>query len=95
MNVTSKNIDTAIGDRAIRLLQEHRLECPSLTGASAVVARQIGVGRESVHCCALQADMYGGLGNGATSFERVEIVSISLPIGVSERNRERCPIAPK
>jgi hypothetical protein len=35
------------GDRAVRLVREHRAEYPSLTAASAAVARQVGVVTES------------------------------------------------
>jgi len=38
----------ALRDRAVRLVREHRAEFPSLTAASAALARQVGVGHESV-----------------------------------------------
>ncbi len=50
-----KKIDPALRDRAIRLVREHRSEYPSLTAASAAVARQVGVGHESVRRWVLQA----------------------------------------
>lgn len=43
-----KKIDPVLRDRAVRLVREHRSEYPSLTAASAAVARQVGVGHESV-----------------------------------------------
>ena len=43
-----KKIDSALRDRAVRLVREHRAEFPSLTTASAALARQVGVGHESV-----------------------------------------------
>jgi hypothetical protein len=48
MYVMPKKIDPALRDCAVRLVREHRSEYPSLTAASAAVARQIGVGHESV-----------------------------------------------
>jgi len=48
MYAMPKKIDPGLRDRAVRLAREHRSECPSLTAASADVARQIGVGHESV-----------------------------------------------
>jgi hypothetical protein len=47
MYVMPKKIDPALRDRAVRAVREHRSEYPSLTAASAAVARQIGVGHES------------------------------------------------
>ena len=43
-----KKIDSALRERAVRLVREHRAEFPSLTTASAALARQVGVGQESV-----------------------------------------------
>ena len=48
MCVMPKKIDPALRDRAVRLVREHRLEYPSLMAASAAVARQVGVGHDSV-----------------------------------------------
>ena len=52
-----KKIDPALRDRAVRLVREHRSEYPSLTAASAAVARQVSVGHESVRRWLLQADI--------------------------------------
>ena len=68
-----KKIDSALRDRAVRLVREHRLEYPSLTAASAAVARQVGVGHESVRRWVLQADIDDGTRDGVTSVESVEI----------------------
>jgi len=48
MAAMPKKIDRALRERAVRLVREHRSEYPSSTAASAAVARQIGVGHESV-----------------------------------------------
>ena len=50
-----------------------RSEYPSLTAASAAVARQIGVGHESVRRSVLQADIGDGTRDGVTSVEHAEI----------------------
>lgn len=52
-----KKIDPALRERAVRLVREHRSEYPSLTAASAGVARQVGVGNEPVRRWVLQADI--------------------------------------
>ncbi|WP_133755645.1 IS3 family transposase [Naumannella halotolerans] len=68
-----KKIDPALRDRAVRLVREHRSEYPSLTAASAAVARQVGVGHESVRRWVLQADIDDGTRDGITSVEHAEI----------------------
>lgn len=68
-----KKIDSALRDRAVRLVREHRLAYPSLTAASAAVARQVGVGHESVRRWVLQADIDDGTRDGVTSVESAEI----------------------
>jgi len=68
-----KKIDSAIRDRAVRLVREHRSEYPPLTAASAAVARQVGVGHESVRRWVLQADIDDGTRDGVSSVEHAEI----------------------
>jgi transposase len=73
MYVMPKKIDSALRDRAVRLVREHRSEYPSLTAAAAAVARQVGVGHESVRRWVLQADIDDGTRDGVTSIESAEI----------------------
>ena len=68
-----KKIDLALRERAVRLVREHRSEYPSLTAASAAVARQVGVGHESVRRWVLQADIDDGTRDGMSSAEHAEI----------------------
>ncbi len=46
-----KKIDEELKARAVRLVTDHLGEYPSVTAASAVVATQVGVGKESVRRC--------------------------------------------
>ena len=55
-----KKIDAELKARAVRLVNDHRGGYSSLTAAAAVVAKQLGVGKESVRRSALQADIDGG-----------------------------------
>jgi transposase-like protein len=80
MYVMPKKIDSALRDRAIRLVREHPSEYPSLTAASAAVARQVGVGHESVRRRLLRADIDGGVRNGVTSVEQAEIKRLKTEI---------------
>lgn len=43
-----KVIDPELKSRAVRLVLERRAEYPTATGAVAAVARQVGVGKESL-----------------------------------------------
>jgi len=73
MYVMPKKINPALRNRAVRLVREHRSECPSLKASSAAVARQIGVGQKSVRRSALLADIHDGIWDGVTCAEHVEI----------------------
>ena len=68
-----KKIDPALRDRAVRLVREHRSEYPSLSAASAAVARQLSVGHESVRRWVLQADIDDGTRDGVSSVEHAEV----------------------
>ena len=83
-----KKIDPALRERAVRLVREHRAEYPSLSAASAAVARQVGVGRESVRRWVLQADIDDGNRDGLTSAEHAEIKKLK-----AENNRLREDVA--
>ena len=83
-----KKIDSALRDRAVRLVREHRSEYPSLTAASAAVARQVGVGHESVRRWVLHADIDDGTRDGVTSVESAEIKKLK-----AEKTRLREDVA--
>ena len=55
-----KKIDPNLKARAVRLVNDHRAEYASLTAASEAVAKQLGVGKESVRRWVLQADVDAG-----------------------------------
>jgi transposase len=68
-----KKINPELKERAIRLVREHRAEYSSTTAAAAAVARQLGVGKESVRRWVVQAEVDGGSRPGTTSEESAEI----------------------
>ena len=55
-----KRIDEQLKDRAVRLVTEHQQEYPSLSAACEAVARQVGVGKESVRRWVRQAEVDRG-----------------------------------
>ena len=68
-----KKIDPELKARAVRLVMEHRGEYPNLTAAAQAVAKQVGVGKESVRRWVIQADVDAGRREGTTSEESAEI----------------------
>ena len=68
-----KKIDEQLKTRAVRLVTEHRREYPTLTAACEAVARQVGVGKESVRRWVRQAEVDRGEREGLTSAESEEI----------------------
>lgn len=68
-----KKVDPELKARAVRLVMEHRGEYPNLTAASQAVAKQVGVGKESVRRWVIQADVDAGRREGTTSEESAEI----------------------
>lgn len=68
-----KKIDPALRERSVRLVREHRAEYPSTAKAIAAVARQEGVGAESLRRWVVQADIDAGDRDGQTSEEHAEI----------------------
>jgi transposase-like protein len=68
-----KKIDEQLKDRAVRLVTEHQQEYPSLSAACGAVARQVGVGKESVRRWVRQAEVDRGERVGVTSQESEEI----------------------
>lgn len=68
-----KLIDPQVRERAVRLVLDHRAEYPSNAKAIAAVARQEGVGVESLRRWVVQAEIDAGSRDGKTSEEHAEI----------------------
>lgn len=75
-----KKIDEQLRARAVRLVTEHQQEYPNLTSACAAVARQVGVGKESVRRWVRQAEVDGGLREGRTTEELAEIRELKAKV---------------
>lgn len=71
-----KKTDDVLKGRAVRLMLEHVKEYPSRAAVIAVVARQEGVGRESVRRWVVQAEMDTGGREGVLSEEAAEIKTL-------------------
>lgn len=68
-----KKIDEELKQRAVRLVTEHQQEYSSLTAACEAVARQVGVGKESVRRWVRQDEVDRGERTGVTTEESEEI----------------------
>lgn len=60
----------------MRLVNDHQGEYSSLTAAAAVVAKQPGVGKESVRRWVIQSQVDAGQRQGATTEELAEIKAL-------------------
>ena len=68
-----KIIDPELKARAVRLVNEHQQEYPSLTAAAAAVAKQLGFGKETVRRWVIQDQVDAGTRDGVTTQESEEI----------------------
>ena len=73
MQSVPKKIDEQLKARAVRLVLEHQAEYPSRQAAVEAMARQLGVGKESVRRWVLQAEVDSGTKAGVSSSEQDEI----------------------
>lgn len=75
-----KKINAEVKARAVRLVSEHRQEYPSDTAAAAAVAKQLGLGRESVRRWVVQAQVDAGGRDGVSSEELAEIKALKAKV---------------
>ena len=68
-----KKINAELRVRALRMVQEHEQDYPSQTAVVEAVARQLGLGRETVRRWLVQAEIDEGGRPGVTSAEQAEI----------------------
>lgn len=69
-------------------MHEHRAEYSSTTAAAAAVARQLGVGAESVRRWVVQSEVDGGIRAGVTSEEHAEINRLRARVRRLEQDNE-------
>lgn len=88
MQFVPKKIDEQLKSRAVRLVTDHRQEYPSLTAACEAVAKQVGVGSESVRRWVRQDEVDRGQRPGVTSEENEEIKRLKAKVRRLEEDNE-------
>jgi transposase len=73
-----KKVNPELRARAVRMVSEHREDYPSITAASLAVAKQLGLGRETVRRWVVQAEIDAGGRAGMTSAEHAEIKRLKV-----------------
>jgi transposase len=68
-----RKITPELRERALRLIADHQADYPSMTAAVEAVAKQLGLGRETVRRWVVQSDIDAGARAGITSVEQAEI----------------------
>ena len=68
-----KKISPEMKARAVRMVLEHRDDYPSVRAAAGAVAKQLGLGRETVSRWVRQAEIDSGAKPGMTSEEHEQI----------------------
>ena len=75
-----KKISPEVKARAVRMVQEHQQDYPSVTAAAAAVAKQLGLGRETVRRWVVDAEVDAGTRSGTTSVEHAEIKALKAQV---------------
>lgn len=75
-----KKFSPEVKARAVRLVQEHQEDYPSVTAASAAVAKQLGLGRETVRRWVVNAEVDAGSRPGTSSTEHAEIKALKAKV---------------
>jgi transposase-like protein len=75
-----KKINPEVKARAVRMVQEHQQDYPSATAAARAVARQLGLGRETVRRWVVDAEVDAGERPGVSSTELAEIKALKAKV---------------
>jgi transposase len=85
---SKKRYPAELKERAVRMVLELRREDPGDHGVINRVARQLGVGDESLRSWVKRSEIDGGLRSGVTSAERVELAELRKEVRDLRRANE-------
>lgn len=71
-----RKIEPAVKERAVRRVLEHRAEYPTMTAAVVAVARQEGIGKESLRRWVAQAEVDAGQRPGVSTEESEQVKAL-------------------
>jgi transposase len=75
-----KKISPEVKARAVRMVAEHQQDYPSVTAAAAAVAKQLGLGRETVRRWVVDAEVDAGTRSGTTAADHAEIKALKAKV---------------
>ena len=75
-----KKISPELKERAVRMVQEHQQDYPTVTAAAGAVPNQLGLGRETVRRWVVDAQVDAGTRPGTTSTEHAEIKALKAKV---------------
>lgn len=87
-NLSQKRYPSELKERGVRMVLDLRCEDPGDKGVVARVARQLGVGVESLRTWVNQAEIDGGRRPGVTTAEHDELVELRKEVRELRRANE-------
>lgn len=88
MNKKSNRFSPEVRERAVRMVQDHRAEYPSLWAAIEYIAPKIGCVRQTLYRWVRKIEIDTGLRDGVTSEERDRIKALEREVKESRRANE-------
>ena len=83
-----KKVDPELKARAVRLVTEHQQEYTSMNAAAGAVAKQLGLGQETVRRWVVQSLVDAGDREGRSSEELAEIKTLKAKVRRLEEDNE-------
>ena len=93
MNKKSNKFSPEVRERAVRMVQEHRGEYPSLWAAIESIAPKIGCVPQTLHDWVKRSEIDGGTRAGVTTAERDQIKALEREVKELRRANEILKLA--
>jgi transposase len=93
MNKKSNKFSPEVRERAVRMVQEHRGEYPSLWAAIESIAPKIGCVAQTLHDWVKRAEIDSGTREGVTTAEREQLKALEREVKELRRANEILKLA--
>jgi transposase len=93
MNKKSNKFSPEVRERAVRMVQEHRGEYPSLWAAIESIAPKIGCVAQTLHDWVKRAEIDSGAREGVTTAEREQLKALEREVKELRRANEILKLA--